>query len=102
DAGPYGGTAMRDRGAASHGFMVLLLAAFSARGGEDSARPISPRPIELPRKAVGNGWVEWGSIAELNGMASYRERITSLARGIGETIWVGTSHGRLLSFDSQP
>jgi hypothetical protein len=62
---------------------------------------ITPRAIEPPRKAVSDGWVEWGSLADLNGMMSYRERITSLARGHGETIWVGTSHGRLLSFDSQ-
>jgi Two component regulator propeller len=87
-----------------HGLRHLALVAALIPGsstlvGAEEPKLITPRPIELPRKSVGAGWVEWESLADIHGMVSYRERITSAARGTGETIWIGTSHGRLLSFD---
>ena len=61
---------------------------------------IKPQPIELRRTVAGEGWFAWGPIANLNGAVSYRERITVLSSGTGTAIWLGTSHGRLLSFES--
>jgi hypothetical protein len=79
---------------------LLLLGAGAVKGAEDSPKSIKPQPVELTRTAAGEGWFAWGPIASLKGFASYRERITALSSGIGEAIWVGTSHGRLLSFES--
>jgi hypothetical protein len=79
----------------------LLLLTITAKGGEELPALLTPRPIELPKKAIGAGWIEWESLANIHGMVAYRERITALSRGLGETIWVGTSHGRLLSFDGE-
>jgi hypothetical protein len=79
--------------------ILALLGGGSIGKCGEPIKEITPRPIDLPNKSAGAGWIEWGSIGDLHGMVSYRERITSLARGGGETIWVGTSHGRLLSFD---
>jgi hypothetical protein len=79
--------------------LIVLTLGSSTMVGAEEPKPVTPRPIDLPRKSIGAGWIEWESLADIHGMVSYRERITSLARGSGETIWVGTSHGRLLSFD---
>jgi hypothetical protein len=50
--------------------------------------------------AAGEDWFGWGPIGNLKGLVSQRELITALSNGIREAIWVGTSHGRLLSFES--
>ena len=67
---------------------------------EEPRKLIKPRPVALSRTAAGDGWFQWGPIGTLKGFVAHRERITALSSGIGDTIWVGTSHGRLLSSES--
>jgi hypothetical protein len=81
--------------------VLTLLASGSTAWCIEPPGSLTPRSVEVPRKALGSGWTEWESLADIHGMVAYRERITALSRGIGETIWVGTSHGRLLSFDGE-
>jgi hypothetical protein len=61
--------------------------------------PMRPSPIELPHVDAGDGWTKWEGLADIRGMMGARERLTALALGVGETVWVGTSHGRVLSRD---
>ena len=72
---------MRVHGLRHLALLATLIPGSSTLGGEKEPTLITPRPIELPRKSVGGGWVEWESLANLNGMVTYRERITSLRAG---------------------
>ena len=79
---------------------VLVLLGSSTRGGEEPPRRYQPKPVALPRTTAGDDWFRWGTIGNLKGMVADRERITALSSGAGESVWVGTSHGRLLSQES--
>ena len=79
---------------------VLLLLGSSTRGGEEPPRRYQPQPVALPRTTAGDDWFQWGTIGNLKGMVADRERITALSSGAEESVWVGTSHGRLLSYES--
>ncbi len=91
---------MKARMSIQRAILVLVILGSTTRGGEESPEPIKPRLVELSRTEAGDGWFEWGPIANMRGVVGGRERITALSNAIGETIWVGTSHGRLLSFES--
>jgi hypothetical protein len=80
--------------------LVLTTFGSTTRGGEDSSTLIKPEAAVLSKTAAGDGWLEWGPIGDLKGYVADRERITALSTGAGETIWVGTSRGRLFSGES--
>jgi ligand-binding sensor domain-containing protein len=58
---------------------------------------IEPKPLELESAPLDNGWQQWQGIGNVEGSISYRERATALAVDLQGNVWVGTSHGRLLS-----
>jgi hypothetical protein len=73
---------------------VVLTATLQA--AEDVTN-VSAVPINLSFKSCGEGWREWEGIANVEGAVAWREHITALSVGPSGDLWVGTSHGRLLS-----
>ncbi len=80
--------------------IVAMVLTASLRAAEDVTR-ISAAPINLGFKSCGEGWREWRGIANPTGAVGWRERITALSVSPSGDLWVGTSHGRLLSMANQ-
>ncbi|MHB0960050.1 MAG: two-component regulator propeller domain-containing protein [Pirellulaceae bacterium] len=73
--------------------IVLSVSTFSSA---DDTITLTPATIELTSTPCDGGWKRWDSIGNVNGVVAYRERLTALAAHESD-VWVGTSHGRLLS-----
>ncbi len=73
---------------------IVVLVAMSSRA--DNPITLTPTTIELTSTPCGDGWKRWDGIGNAEGAVAYRERLTALAAQEGD-VWVGTSHGRLLS-----
>jgi hypothetical protein len=67
----------------------------------DEPSKFTPVPITLNARPCVEGWQEWQGIADIEGFVAGRERITSLSPGTSGDVWVGTSHGRLLSMANE-
>jgi len=74
--------------------LVCLVTAFALA---DEPTDFGPLPISLSPTPCGEGWREWQGISNIKESWAERERITSLSAGTSNEVWVGTSHGRLLS-----
>jgi hypothetical protein len=68
--------------------MTTMLAA-------DEPIELVPEPIEFSSTQIDEIWKRWDGIADLEGVITYRERITAIADDKND-LWVGTSRGRLL------
>ncbi len=76
---------------------MLIITLLSATALEaDETSKLTPSTIELKATSCGDGWKRWDGIGNVEGMVSYRERISRLA-ALGNEVWIGTSVGRLLS-----
>ena len=73
---------------------IIVLVATSSRA--DDPITLTPATIELTSTPCGDGWKRWDGIGNVEGAVAYRERLTALAAQ-EDDVWVGTSHGRLLS-----
>jgi hypothetical protein len=82
------------RTAISLGAAITLISGSSLA---EEAIVFTPKSITLNAKPCGQGWQEWECIANIEGLVAARERIASLSAGTSGDVWVGTSHGRLLS-----
>ena len=79
---------------------LILTAVVSLASALQAEEPLrfAPEPIELEAVENGGGWTLWSGVANLEGSVSYRERSTSLHIAPDESVWVGTSHGRILRY----
>lgn len=73
---------------------VIVLATTSSKA--DDPITLTPAPMELTSTPCGNGWKRWDGIGDVEGAVAYRERLTALVAREAD-VWMGTSHGRLLS-----
>ncbi|HEX6986382.1 MAG TPA: two-component regulator propeller domain-containing protein [Planctomycetaceae bacterium] len=77
--------------------LVLVLACSTCTSSiaADEAVLARPEPVTIPPVPAGGGWVRWdGFTKTING--SLAERVNAIA-AVGDTVWVGTSAGRLFS-----
>lgn len=78
--------------------IIVLVATLSTA---DDTITLTPTTIEITSTPCGDGWKQWDAIGNIEGAVAYRERLTALAAQ-SHDVWVGTSHGRLLSrYDNQ-
>jgi hypothetical protein len=76
---------------------IVLFSPFAR--GEDSA-VFTPEPVEIELREC-DGWREWGYRSNdrggFPGLTVPRERISAMAVGMDNDLWVGTDRGRLLA-----
>lgn len=73
---------------------ITVSVATSSRA--DDPITLTPTTIELTSTPCGDGWKQWESIGNIEGVVAHRERLTALVAHDND-VWVGTSFGRLLS-----
>ena len=75
---------------------LVIALSISTVSRADDPITLTPATIELTSTPCGDGWKRRDGIGNVEGAVAYRERLTALAAQEGD-VWVGTSHGRLLS-----
>ena len=75
---------------------LVIALSISTVSSADDPITLTPTTIELTSTPCDGGWKRWDGIGNVEGAVAYRERLTALAAHEGD-VWVGTSHGRLLS-----
>lgn len=78
-------------------FVLLFLTLTIPVTAAEKPERLVPQKIDLKSTPLKDGWIQWGTLGDPRiGAVSYRERVTAL-HGFQNEVWVGTSHGRLLT-----